>query len=321
MELVRDPSPWTELPQGGIVTIGNFDGVHRGHQQLLHRAVARAEELGVAAVAVTFWPHPEKVLRPGSGLRLLTTQKQRQQLLARTGLSLLVELTFTRQFAKTSAASFARGFLAERLQPREVHLGQNFRFGHGREGDVAFLAQLGQQLGFVVAGMEPIHDQQGPISSSRIRRVVAEGEVEQACALLGRFFFVDGRVWQGQRMGRRLGFPTLNLEPENELLPAHGVYVTATYIPSFSRLFAGVTNVGVRPTLYENHRLTVETHLLDFTADVYQEPVRLFFLKRLREEKRFSGVMELASQVRQDIASARAYFAAANLPAERLILP
>jgi riboflavin kinase/FMN adenylyltransferase len=321
MEVVRDPSPWTELPQGAVVSIGNFDGVHRGHQRLLTEAVSRARQLQVPAVAVTFWPHPEKVLRPASSMKLITTRGQKLQLLQRTGLDLVVELSFTREFAQTSAEAFAQGFLVGRLQPREVHLGRNFRFGQGRQGDVEFLQGLGQRLGFSVRGMEPIEDAQGPISSSRVRQVIAAGQVEEAADLLGRFFYVDGKVSFGQRMGRRLGFPTLNLEPENELLPARGVYVTATYIPSFSRLFPGVTNVGVRPTLYENHRLMVETHLLDFTADVYKEPVRLYFLRRLREEMRFSGVVELSAQVRQDVAAARAYFAAHSLPQESLVLP
>ncbi|KDA53796.1 hypothetical protein EG19_02165 [Thermoanaerobaculum aquaticum] len=320
MEVIRDPSPWTELPQGGVVSIGNFDGVHRGHQLLLTTAVARARQLGVPALGVTFWPHPEKVLRPDSGMKLLTTREQKLQLLAQTGLDVLVELTFTREFAATSADRFARGFLYDRLHPREVHLGFNFRFGQGREGDVAFLQAVGGELGFSVVGMPPVEDAKGPISSSRVRRVVAEGAVEEARELLGRYHFVDGKVSVGKRLGRRLGFPTLNLEPENELLPGKGVYVTATYIASFSRLFPGVTNVGVRPTLYENHRLMVETHLLDFTADVYREPVRLYFLKRLRDEQRFPDVLALTAQVRADIEQARAFFAS-GFAKELCLLP
>ncbi len=320
MEVIRDPSPWTELPQGGVVSIGNFDGVHRGHQLLLWGAVARARDLGVPALGVTFWPHPEKVLRPDSGLKLLTTREQKLQLLAQTGLDTLVELTFTKEFAATSADRFARGFLFARLRPREVHLGFNFRFGQGREGDVAFLQRVGAELGFAVVGMTPVEDDKGPVSSSRLRQVVAQGAVEEARELLGRYLFVDGKVSVGKRLGRRLGFPTLNLEPENELLPGRGVYITATYISSFSRLFPGVTNVGVRPTLYENHRLMVETHLLDFTADVYKEPVRLYFLKRLRDEKRFPDVLALTAQVRADIDQARAFFAG-GFATEFCVLP
>ncbi|MCX7896029.1 MAG: bifunctional riboflavin kinase/FAD synthetase [Thermoanaerobaculum sp.] len=320
MEVLRDPSPWSELPRGGVVSVGNFDGVHRGHQELLRGAVARARERGVSAVGVTFWPHPERVLRPESELRLLTTRQQRVQLLARMGLDVLVELTFTKDFAATPPEHFAREFLFARLRPCEVHLGLNFRFGQGRQGDVGFLQTLGEELGFAVVGMPPLEDDLGPISSSRIRGLVASGAVEQAAQLLQRFYFVDGQVSVGKRLGRRLGFPTLNVEPENELLPGKGVYITACFIPSFSRLFGGVTNVGVRPTLYENHRLIVETHLLDFTADLYREAVRLFFLKRLRDERRFPNVLALSAQVRQDVAQARAFFAA-GFPEELCLLP
>jgi riboflavin kinase/FMN adenylyltransferase len=321
MEVIRDPSPWTELPRGGVVSIGNFDGVHRGHQQLLRDAVARARELGTAALAVTFWPHPEKVLRPEAGMKLLATREQKMQLLSLAGLDAVVELSFTEELASTPAERFARDFLFGRLRPREVHLGRNFRFGHGRQGDVAFLEELGRELGFAVRGMEPIHDAKGPISSTRVREVVAAGLVEEAATLLGRFYAVDGKVSVGQRMGRRLGFPTLNLEPENELLPGRGVYITTCFLPSFSRFFPGVTNVGVRPTLYTNHRLIVETHLLDFTADLYREPVRLYFLARLRDEQRFAGVPELVAQVRADIAAARAFFANTPPPEAMLVRP
>lgn len=321
MEVIRDPSARTDLPRGAVVTIGNFDGVHLGHQKLLRQAIARARELGVAAVAVTFWPHPEKVLRPASGLRLVTTREQKLQLLKRTGLDVSVELSFTKEFAVTPAVEFARQFLAGRLGPREVHLGKNFRFGKGREGDVAFLQALGRELGFEVKGMDPIEDEKGPISSTRLREVLSLGQVDEAQHLLGRYYFMDGRIAVGQRMGRRLGFPTLNLQPENELLLARGVYLTATFIPSFARCFPGVTNVGVRPTLYENHHLMVETHLLNFSGDVYGEEVRLFFLRRLRDEQRFPGAMELAAQVREDIGAASQFFSSSRWDEEALVLP
>lgn len=321
MEVIRDPSPGTHLPREGVVSIGNFDGVHLGHQQLLRQAVARARELGVPAVAVTFWPHPEKVLRPTSELRLVTTREQRMQLLEKAGLDVLVELTFTREFAATPAAEFARQFLADRLAPREVHLGKNFRFGKGREGDVAFLQGMSGELGFQVRGMDPMEDEKGPISSTRLREVLLAGEVEGARRLLGRYYFMDGRIAVGQGIGRRLGFPTLNLQPENELLLARGVYLTVTFIPSFGCCFPGVTNVGVRPTLYENEHLVVETHLLHFSGDVYQEEVRLFFLRRLRDELRFPGVLELAAQVRQDVEAARELFSSSGWDEEALVLP
>jgi len=320
VEIIRDPSPSTDLPRGGLVTVGNFDGVHRGHQLLIRESVARARELGVPAVVLSFFPHPEKVLRPQSGTLLLATRAQRAQLFERLGVDSLVEVAFTREFAATTAESFVRDFLHARLAPREVRIGANFRFGAGRQGDVEFLRRMSAELGFAVTGVEPVTDGGGAISSTRVRRVVAAGEVEEAWSLLGRPYFVDGVVLAGERMGRRIGFPTLNVRLENELAPAQGVYVTAVHIPSFGRVFPSATNYGKRPTVYENYPITMESHLLDFTADVYRENVRVFFLARLREERTFASSLELTAQIRKDVEATRVYFAAHGLPAGEMIL-
>jgi riboflavin kinase / FMN adenylyltransferase len=320
MEIVRNAAFNSDLPRGGVVTIGNFDGVHRGHQMLIRDAVARARELGVPAVALTFEPHPERVLRPDSGLRLLATPGQRAQLLARCGIDTLVELAFDRRFAATSAEEFAREFLHRRLAPREVRLGSNFRFGARRMGDVALLERLGEQLSFAVVGVEPLLDGGEPISSTRVRREVAHGRVEEAAALLGRVVLVDGRVYSGERMGRRLGFPTINVGVDNELIPAHGVYVTGLQIPSFGKVFPSVTNIGVRPTIYENYHVTVESHVLDFIADVYREEVRVFFYRRLRDERVFPSSVELVTQIRKDVETARLYFLQHGLRDGELVL-
>jgi riboflavin kinase/FMN adenylyltransferase len=319
VEILKNPSPMVDLPRGCVVTIGNFDGVHRGHQVLVRGAVTRARELGTQAVALTFTPHPEAVLRPELGLKLLTTPAQRAQLLGACGLDSLVEIAFDRRFAATTAEEFARGFLVGRLAPVEVHLGTNFRFGTGRSGDVALLMAVGAEVGFTVVGVEPVVGAGETISSTRVRRSLAHGEVESAAAMLGRPFFVDGSVYRGERMGRKLGFPTINVHVENELMPAHGVYVTAVHIPSFGRVFQSVTNIGVRPTVYENYKVTVESHLLDFTADLYSEAVRLFFLQRLRDEKVFASSMELVSQIRRDIEQARLHFLAHDANGESLV--
>lgn len=319
MELLRDPSPSADLPHGGVVTIGNFDGVHRGHQVLIRGAVARARELHVPAVVLTFHPHPEKVLRPGSGLRLLASPEQRVQLMARLEVDALVELSFTRAFAATSAEEFVKGVLMRRLSPREVRLGANFRFGEGRRGDLSLLEAMGASLGFSVIGMQPVIENGLPIASTRVRRAVLDGAVADASLLLDRAHFIDGRVFTGERMGRHLGFPTLNINPDNELLPAQGVYITAVQIPSFGRVFPSVTNIGVRPTVYENYRETVETHILDFTADVYSEAVRLFFLARVRDETRFSSSVALAAQIRHDVEEARRFFAGHGIPPDLVL--
>lgn len=320
MEILRDPTPSADLPRGCVVTIGNFDGVHRGHEMLLRGAVARARELEAPAVALTFEPHPEKVLRPGSGLKLLSTRAQKAQLLQRLGIETLVEVGFDRRFAATTAEAFARDFLFGRLAPREVRIGANFRFGAGRQGDVEFLERMGRLLGFEVVGFEPVMDNGGPISSSRIRREVGEGHMEEAWRLLDRPYYVDGTVYSGERMGRTFGFPTINVELENELCPPHGVYVTAAHLPSFNRVFRAVTNIGVRPTVYENYRVTVESHLLDFTADVYRERVRVYFMRRLRDEMVFPSSMDLVAQIRKDADASRQYFEARGMPEGELVL-
>jgi riboflavin kinase / FMN adenylyltransferase len=320
MAVFNNPGASSDLPRGGVVTIGNFDGVHLGHQVLLSSTVARARELGVPAVALTFDPHPEKLLRPEAGLRLLSTRAQRYQLLDLCGLDALVELTFDRRFAELSAEQLAREFLQLRLEAREVRLGAGFRLGAGRHGDVASLTAIGRELGFDVVGVDPLAMGDEPVSSTRIRREVARGHVDEAGFLLGRSYLVDGRVAVGKRMGRKLGFPTINIEVENELLPAHGVYVTGVQIPSFGRVFSSVTNIGVRPTVYERSAVTVECHVVDFNADVYREDVRLFFLHRLRDERLFSSSMELVGQIRKDVAAARLYFLQHGLPEEELVL-
>ncbi|HPC83747.1 MAG TPA: bifunctional riboflavin kinase/FAD synthetase [Thermoanaerobaculaceae bacterium] len=308
MEYLRDAASGHDLPQGGVVCIGNFDGVHRGHQEILRGAAARARELGSPSVVLTFDPHPEKVLRPDSQIRLLSTRAQRAQLVERLGIDALVELTFDRRLAATPAVTFAVEILHRRLRPREVWLGHDFRFGEGRAGDADLLSVLGLDLGFGVVPVPAVMDGAEPVSSTRVRREVARGHVAEAWKLLGRPFFVDGRVAVGRRMGRTLGFPTINIEVENELMPAHGVYVTGVHIPSFGPVFGSVTNIGVRPTVYERSNVVIECHVLDFTSDVYREEVRLFFYKRLRDERVFASSMELVAQIRRDVEAARLYF-------------
>jgi riboflavin kinase/FMN adenylyltransferase len=202
-----------------------------------------------------------------------------------------------------------------------VYIGDNFRFGADRGGDVELLTSMGAELGFEAAAAPIVEAEGSVISSTRVRQAVADGRVEEVVALLGRSVFIDGSVLEGKRLGRTLGFPTLNIEVENELVPSDGVYITAVHIPSFARTFPAVTNIGVRPTVYQNSLTTVESHLLDFTADVYQEQVRLFFLERVREERRFESTLELMAQIRRDVGQARLYFDHRPLDQLPLVLP
>jgi riboflavin kinase/FMN adenylyltransferase len=307
-------------PQGAVISIGNFDGVHVGHQAVLRHVVERARSLGTVAAAMTFDPHPIKLLRPSEAPRLLTTLDQRLALIARTGIELTLVLPFTHRLARMTAEDFVRNILVERLAVREVYIGGNFRFGADRGGDVELLAAMGQQLGFSAASAPIVELDSRVVSSTRVRTAVADGKVEEAANLLDRSMFIDGTVLEGKRLGRTLGFPTLNVEVVNELQPSHGVYVTAVQIPSFERTFPAVTNIGVRPTVYQNSLTTVESHLLDFTADVYQEEVRVFFLQRLREERSFPSTLQLMSQIRRDVEEARAFFSEHEVGGLRLVL-
>jgi riboflavin kinase/FMN adenylyltransferase len=321
VKILRDPLGNDDLPQGAVISIGSFDGVHIGHQAVLTHVVDRARSMRVAAVAMTFDPHPIKLLRPGVAPRLLTTLEQRLALIARTGIEIALVVPFTHRLARMSAADFVRDVLVDRLAVREVYIGDNFRFGADRGGDVELLTSMGAELGFEAAAAPIVEAEGSVISSTRVRQAVADGRVEDVVALLGRSVFIDGAVLEGKRLGRTLGFPTLNIEVENELVPSDGVYITAVHIPSFARTFPAVTNIGVRPTVYQNSLTTVESHLLDFTADVYQEQVRLFFLERVREERRFESTLELMAQIRRDVGQARLYFDHHPLDQLPLVLP
>ena len=308
MEVLRDPLGNDDPPRGAVLSIGIFDGVHRGHQAVLSHVVERAHALGINALAMTFDPHPIKLLRPADAPRLLTTLEQRLSLIARTGIETCLLVPFTHRMARMTAEDFVRGVLVHRLAVREVYIGKNFRFGADRGGDVELLTRMGDELGFEAASSPIVEYGGAVVSSTRVRESVAAGRVEEAAGLLDRTVFIDGHVLEGKRLGRTLGFPTLNIEVENELQPDRGVYVTAVHIPSFDRTFPAVTNIGVRPTIYHNSLPTVESHLLDFTADVYRERVRLFFLHRLREERAFDSTTQLTAQIRLDVETSRNYF-------------
>jgi len=321
VDVLRDPLGNDDPPRGTVLSIGNFDGVHIGHQAVLTHVVDRGRSMNVPAVAMTLDPHPIKLLRPSDAPRLLTTLDQRLALIARTGIGTTLVLPFTHRLARMSADSFVRDVLVQRLAVREVYIGKNFRFGADRGGDVELLRTMGEEYGFRAASAPIVEAEGGVVSSTRVREAVTAGRVEEAATLLARTVFVDGSVLEGKRLGRTLGFPTLNIEMENEIEPNHGVYVTAVHIPSFGRTFPAVTNIGVRPTVYQNSLTTVESHLLDFTADVYGERVRLFFLQRLREERTFSSTTQLMSQIRLDVDRSRRYFEEHPVDTLPMVLP
>ena len=316
MLVVQDAYDSSDLPQGGVLAIGNFDGVHRGQRAILDRVGARSRELGAAATVVTFDPHPLAVLRPDQAPLAITTPAQKERLLAEAGVAVLLVVRFSREFARTPARQFVREFLWERLAAREIYVGESFTFGHRREGNLELLRGLGGELGFVACGVPEVMLRGERISSTRIRRAVTEGRVEDAAEMLGRPFCITGSIMRGDRMGQRLGWPTINVAADQRLLPADGVYASRVLLPSFPAVFDCATNIGNRPTVYENYQRVVESHILDFKADVYGQRVELSFFKRLREERIFPTVMDLSAQIGRDVEATREYFSRRRLEQE-----
>jgi riboflavin kinase/FMN adenylyltransferase len=298
--------------QPSVVTVGNFDGVHCGHKMVIAQVLERARALQAQAVAVTFDPHPAHVLRKDARLALITPLKQKLELLAATGLDAVVVLPFDEALRHWTARQFAETVLRDGLRAVEVHEGETFRFGFGAEADVAGLAELGVEMGFAVKTYEPRVMRGAAVSSSRIRALIAAGEVTRARALLGRSFAVQSMPASGRGYGTKYAVPTINLAPYAELLPAFGVYVTTLRVGS--RVFRGVTNVGNRPT-FGADSFAVETHLLDFEPVDLGETTELemTFLKRLRAEKRFDWPELLKDQIGKDVRTALRWFGLMDL--------
>jgi riboflavin kinase / FMN adenylyltransferase len=288
-----------------IATIGNFDGLHRGHRAILDRVLARATLTGGSSLLVTFDPHPLKVLAPERAPRLITTRRQKLSLLEDAGLDFVLILPFTMELAAVEAETFVRGHLQEGLHVREVYVGANFNFGRGRAGNADLLVRLCTGLGIHAERVPEVLALGSPISSSRIRRAVLSGEVELARDLLGRPFCIEGTVIHGAGRGTGLGFPTANLAAAHDLIPQDGVYVTETLLEGAPH--ASVTNIGSRPTFGEASRV-VESHLLQAPGDLYGHAVEVRFLARLRQELKFESPQALIDQVRRDVEKARAYF-------------
>lgn len=294
-----------------VATIGNFDGVHRGHLWVISEVVARARELGITSVAVTFDPHPARVIRPESRQPLITPLAEKIRLLAATGIDALVVLPFTADLARNTAREFATSVLCDKLRVKELHEGENFRFGYQAEAGVNSLATLGRELGFTVRVYTPRNLRHHAISSTTIRELVAQGSVSQARALLGRPFSITGIPASGRGYGARYAVPTINLAPYDELLPANGVYITTLTIGegAAAETFDSVTNIGMRPT-FGADVLTVESHLLDFHPITLTEqtPLTLAFLQRLRPEIHWPTPEALREQIGRDVQKARRYF-------------
>jgi len=290
LQIARSIAELELLTTPSVVTIGNFDGVHCGHRMVIASVIDRAKTVGARSVAVTFDPHPAHILHDGPRLPLITPLDEKLDLLAQTGLDLVLVLPFDADLRLWSAKQFAQRVLAEGLHAVEVHEGETFRFGHNAQADITDLERLGKDLGFAVHAFQPCVVRGAAVSSSRIRKLIAAGALSEARALLGRSFSILSTPASGRGYGTRYAVPTINLAPYSDLLPANGVYITTLRVGSGeqARLFRGVTNAGNRPT-FGADSFAVETHLLNFEPIDLTEstPLELTFLHRLRAEQRF----------------------------------
>ncbi|MGE3842323.1 MAG: bifunctional riboflavin kinase/FAD synthetase [Vicinamibacterales bacterium] len=302
----RRPVEW-RLP---VVAIGNFDGVHRGHQKILERICRRAAERSGTPLVLTFEPHPPRVVRPDKAPPLLMTPAQKAAALGRSGVAGVANVRFTMDVSQWEPERFVREVLVEWLHVAEVWVGANFLFGRDRSGNFTLLRTLGAQHGFRVEKIDPVRYKEFIVSSTRVRRLISEGRVDEAAALLGRHYMLEGRIEAGAARGRTLGFPTANLVTENELLPPDGVY--ATFAMFDGRTRGAVTNIGLRPTFGQGGR-TVETHVLDFSGDLYGTRMELAFVQRLRDERSFADLDALTAQIATDVRRARDLFRQVSL--------
>jgi riboflavin kinase/FMN adenylyltransferase len=289
-----------------ILALGNFDGVHRGHRKILDRVRRVATERAATSVVMTFDPHPPRVVRPDKAPPLLMTKAQKLEAIGDAGVQGAAIVRFTPQLSHWEPETFVRAVLVEWLHVAEVWVGANFLFGHDRAGNFSMLRVLGARYGFKAEKIDPVRYKDFVVSSTRVRRLVSEGRVDEAGALLGHEYFVDGTVMRGDQRGRTLGFPTANLCTENELLPPHGVYATTTRIGQI--VHPSVTNVGTRPTVDASGRTVIETHIFDVDLDLYGQSIRVGFVQRLRDERAFESLDLLRAQIDADCRRARMLF-------------
>ena len=306
MIIIRDLNVIDRPFRNAVVTIGNFDGVHIGHQALLHEVVETADRFNGKAVAMTFEPHPMRVLNPDGHPALITLFEQKSELIRTAGIDVLLAIPFTRQFAGIPARDFVADVLVERIGMTAIVIGKDYAFGKDREGNIDRLKEWGVELGYSLHVVDWI---QGPqngsrrISSTNIRQLIMDGDMEHAQKLLGRHYQIRGEVAHGRnRGGRLLGFPTANITLQDELCPKTGVYAVTVELDG--TVHQGVANIGYSPT-FDDHVFTIEVHLLDFDRDIYGKKIRVNFIERLRDEIRFSGLEQLSEQINLDVLKAR----------------
>jgi riboflavin kinase / FMN adenylyltransferase len=296
------PRRWSQP----VLALGNFDGVHRGHRKILDRVRRVAHERGVTSVVMTFDPHPPRVVRPDKAPPLLMTKEQKLEALAAAEVQGAAIVRFTHELSQWDPETFVRLVLVDWLHVSEVWVGANFLFGHDRAGNFSTLRALGSRFGYRAEKIDPVRYKDFVVSSTRIRRLISDGRVDEASALLGHEYVLGGTVVRGDGRGRTIGFPTANLCTQNELLPPHGVYATTATIDAI--VYPSVTNVGVRPTVDASGRAVVESHIFGFDRDIYGAPIRIGFVQRLRDERAFDSIDLLRAQIAADCGRARVLF-------------
>jgi len=288
------------------LTLGVFDGLHLGHQRIMQTVVERAKATDTIPTAITFDPHPRAVLHPENAPPLLQTLDQRLAAFAVLGIQQTIVIRFTKDFAANEAEEFLRETVHERLQAKEVYLGKGFEFGRNRGGNIELLKKMSAELGFFADEVPEIRLHGQRISSSKIRHLLVEGNINPARKMLGRPYGVEGQIEHGSQRGHEIGFPTANLKPKNRVIPRNGVYVTATLIDNVWR--RSITNIGVRPTFETEVEPSIETYIFDFDGNLYGNVLRVRFLHRIRDERKFSGITELKAQIEKDTRRALNYF-------------
>ena len=295
-----------EIQRPTVLTLGVFDGLHLGHQLIMRTVVERARVVNAIPTVITFDPHPRAVLHPESAPPLLQTFDQKIEAFGVLGIEQTIVVRFTTEFASIRADEFLRDVVKERLQAQEVYLGRGFAFGHKREGNIELLKRLGKEFGFVAGEVPEVSLRGRRVSSSKIRDLLAHGQVNLARRMLGRPYGVEGLVERGDERGHKLGFPTANLHPHNRVIPKNGVYVTGTLIEGQWR--RSVTNIGVRPTFGQTTEPSVETYVMNWDGDLYGNVIRVRFLYRLRDERKFASIEALKTQIERDVSRANSYF-------------
>jgi riboflavin kinase/FMN adenylyltransferase len=308
MELIKDINKIKKPYKNAVITIGNFDGVHKGHQKLLKRVRQTADAIGGTAIAMTFEPHPLKVLTQNSQIKQITPFEQKIELLSDANPDVILCVPFTKEFAAMSAQDFVYDLLVKKIGMKAIVVGKDYTFGRKREGNIVFLKQCAGNADFkvIVEDWKNMDGKSARISSTRIRDFITNGRVDDVEKILGRNYQVRGHVVPGRdRGGKLLGFPTANINLVDELNPKTGVY--AVTVDFKGKLYKGVANIGYSPT-FDDNMYTVEVHILDFNKDIYGEKIKINFISRLRDEEKFSNVPELAEQIEKDVQKARKIF-------------